>query len=69
MIREQIIKELVRNKDVLDIGSFGQTDSYSLWNLYSDFEVKSLTGIDIEGLTFENQKLLKLKLQTNYIIL
>ena len=61
MIREQIIKELVKGKDVLDIGSFGQTDSYSLWNMYPDFEVRSLTGIDIEGLTFENQKLFRTK--------
>jgi 2-polyprenyl-3-methyl-5-hydroxy-6-metoxy-1,4-benzoquinol methylase len=57
MIREEIIKKYVEYKNVLDIGSIGQTDSYSLWNLYPQFNVKSITGIDIEEITNENKKL------------
>lgn len=57
MIREEIIKKLIENKNVLDIGSIGQTDLYSLWNLYPLFNVKSITGIDIEEITNENKKL------------
>ncbi|MFH1868841.1 MAG: class I SAM-dependent methyltransferase [Candidatus Omnitrophota bacterium] len=46
MIREKIIMEYVKDKDVLDIGSIGQNKEYSLW---SDIKqhAKSLTGIDI----------------------
>ncbi len=62
MIREVIIKKYVVNKHVLDIGSFGQTDSYSLWNLYRQFNVKSITGIDIEEITNENKKLFNISL-------
>jgi len=47
MIREQIILKLIQNKDILDIGSIGQTDSYSLWNLYKNSKCRSLTGIDL----------------------
>ncbi|CAG1023174.1 hypothetical protein MTYM_02247 [Methylococcales bacterium] len=47
MIREAIIKDLIRDKDVLDIGSVGQSDEYSLWKLYQDSNLKSLTGIDL----------------------
>lgn len=47
MIREAIIRQLVQNRDVLDIGSVGQTDSYSLWNLYNECTMRSLTGIDL----------------------
>jgi 2-polyprenyl-3-methyl-5-hydroxy-6-metoxy-1,4-benzoquinol methylase len=47
MIREKIILESIRGKDVLDIGSVGQTASYSLWNLYKTVKCKSLTGIDL----------------------
>lgn len=47
MIREAIIKALTHDKDVLDIGSIGQSDEYSLWKLYEEFKVKSLTGIDL----------------------
>jgi 2-polyprenyl-3-methyl-5-hydroxy-6-metoxy-1,4-benzoquinol methylase len=57
MIREKIIKNYVENKNVLDIGSIGQTESYSLWKLYPQFNVKSITGIDIEEITNENKKL------------
>jgi 2-polyprenyl-3-methyl-5-hydroxy-6-metoxy-1,4-benzoquinol methylase len=47
MFREKIILSLIENKKVLDIGSFGQTDEYSLWELYQDVKMKSLTGIDL----------------------
>jgi len=47
MIREAIIKEVTHDKDVLDIGSVGQSDEYSLWKLHEDSKPKSLTGIDI----------------------
>ncbi len=62
MIRENIIGEYVKNKNVLDIGSVGQTNSYSLWNLYRQFNVKSITGIDIEEITNENKKLFNISL-------
>lgn len=48
MIHKKIIEVAVNNKDVLDIGSVGQTDSYLLWNLYPTSIIKSLIGIDIE---------------------
>jgi 2-polyprenyl-3-methyl-5-hydroxy-6-metoxy-1,4-benzoquinol methylase len=57
MVREMIIKKYVENKDILDIGSLGQSKSYSLWNLYPQFNVKSITGIDIEDINSENNKL------------
>jgi 2-polyprenyl-3-methyl-5-hydroxy-6-metoxy-1,4-benzoquinol methylase len=47
MIREKIIKEIITNKDVLDIGSIGQTSSYSLWEILKEAKTKSLTGIDL----------------------
>lgn len=55
MIREKIILDLIRNKDVLDIGSVGQTDAYNLWDLYQSVKYKSLTGIDIPGA--ENERI------------
>jgi 2-polyprenyl-3-methyl-5-hydroxy-6-metoxy-1,4-benzoquinol methylase len=49
MIREAIIQELITNKDVLDIGSLGQTGTYSLWkDVYGKSGLKSLTGIDLD---------------------
>jgi 2-polyprenyl-3-methyl-5-hydroxy-6-metoxy-1,4-benzoquinol methylase len=48
MVREKIIKNLIQNKEVLDIGSVGQTDLYSLWDVYSNSSLVSLTGIDVE---------------------
>jgi len=62
MIRENIIKEYVKNKNVLDIGSIGQTTSYSLWNLYAQFNVKSIVGIDIEKITNEKNKMFNIGL-------
>ena len=62
MIREDIIKQHVANKNILDIGSVGQTDSYSLWTLYRQFNVKSVIGIDIEEITNENKKLFNISL-------
>lgn len=47
MLRDIIIHQNVKNKDVLDIGSLGQTNSYSLWNLLQRSSPKSLTGIDL----------------------
>jgi len=66
MVREELIKKYVENSTVLDIGSIGQTDSYSLWNLYKHFHTKALVGIDIEGITGENQKLFN-KSQPDFI--
>lgn len=49
MIREKIILSYSKNKDVLDIGSVGQTKEYSLWDLIkTQGEVKSLVGVDTE---------------------
>jgi len=46
MYRETKILELVKNKDVLDIGSLGQSDEYCLWDILSD-SCRSLTGVDL----------------------
>ncbi len=46
MIREKIIKEYARGKDVLDIGGVGQNAEYNLWQELKSC-AKSLTGIDI----------------------
>jgi 2-polyprenyl-3-methyl-5-hydroxy-6-metoxy-1,4-benzoquinol methylase len=47
MIREKIILDLIEDKDVLDIGSVGQTNNYNLFQLYQTVGYKSLTGIDL----------------------
>lgn len=47
MIREKIILQLIKDKEVLDIGSTGQTSAYSLWNILKRAATKSLTGIDL----------------------
>ena len=46
MIREDIIREHVTGKDVLDVGSTGQTDKYSLWDIIEK-NARSLAGIDL----------------------
>ena len=46
MIREKIIREYVKGKDVLDVGTVGQSAEYNLWQEMSSC-AKSLTGIDI----------------------
>lgn len=46
MIREKIIKEIIENKDVLDVGSTGQTDEYNLFNFMKKY-VRTIKGIDI----------------------
>ena len=46
MIREKIIADQCRGKNVLDIGSVGQSDQYCLWtSAYAD--AKKVTGIDL----------------------
>jgi len=47
MFREKIIKKIIADKDILDIGSIGQTGEYLLWELYKTVKIKSLTGIDL----------------------
>lgn len=47
MIKEKLILNLIKGKDVLDIGSIGQSGDYSLWELYKTSGYKSLTGIDL----------------------
>ena len=39
--------DLIEEKDVLDIGSIGQTNTYNLFDLYQAVNFKSLTGIDL----------------------
>jgi len=34
-------------KDVLDVGSIGQTNQYCLWEFLNGLDIKSLTGIDL----------------------
>ena len=46
MFREKIIKEIVEGKDVLDIGSVGQSDEYLLWGVLQE-SARSLTGVDL----------------------
>ena len=55
MTREKLIKKFVDGKSILDIGSVGQTSKYNLWDLYPNFGIKKLTGIDIDLITEENQ--------------
>jgi len=50
------ILELVRDSDVLDIGSVGQTESYNMWAAYNEIKLKSLTGIDLPGVKDETKK-------------
>lgn len=46
MIREKIILEYAKDKEVLDIGSVGQSDIYCLWNLMKPV-TKELMGVDL----------------------
>jgi 2-polyprenyl-3-methyl-5-hydroxy-6-metoxy-1,4-benzoquinol methylase len=46
MLRENIIKQYIKNKEVLDIGGVGQNPQYSLWQEIKP-HAKSLIGIDI----------------------
>jgi len=47
MTREQIIIKYIKGKDVLDIGSVGQTDKYNLW-VFLKKEAGQLVGLDTE---------------------
>ena len=47
MIREDIIIKYIKGKDVLDIGSVGQTSAYNLWDILEK-HARKLTGIDTE---------------------
>ena len=60
MIREKIILDLIAEKDVLDVGSVGQTESYNLWNLYQTANCKSLTGIDLPEAEKERKEIFQL---------
>ena len=53
MIREEIIIKYIQGKDILDIGSVGQTSAYNLWNILEKHAGK-LTGIDTERSNQEN---------------
>lgn len=46
MIREDIIINYIKGKDVLDIGSVGQINIYTLWNAIKKYP-KSIIGIDV----------------------
>ena len=61
MIREKIILDLAHNKEILDIGSIGQTGEYSLWNIYKDINYKSLIGIDLHDAEAQNVEIFQLK--------
>ena len=47
MVREDIIIEYVRGRDVLDVGSVGQASPYRLWDIL-DEHARRLAGIDIQ---------------------
>ena len=47
MIREEIIASYIDGKNVLDIGSLGQTAKYCLWDVLAK-HAATLTGIDLE---------------------
>jgi len=53
MIREEIIIKYIGGKDVLDIGSVGQTSAYNLWDIIEKYAGK-LTGIDTEPCDKQN---------------
>ena len=53
MIREEIIRKYVIDKDVLDVGAVGQTEHYNLWDEIKDISGK-ITGIDIVPSNNEN---------------
>jgi SAM-dependent methyltransferase len=53
MVREDLIRKLVTGKEVLDVGSVGQTAHYDLWPLLVS-SAKSVTGIDTEPSTRPN---------------
>lgn len=60
MIREEIIKKYIKDKDVLDVGCVGQTTAYNLWDEMKPF-AKSLAGIDMvpskdKGIVFGNME-------------
>lgn len=59
MYREKRILELIKNKDVLDIGSLGQSDEYCLWNIISD-HCRSITGVDLPEASQTAEKLFTL---------
>lgn len=63
MIREKLILNEIYNKDILDIGSIGQTSSYSLWNIFQEGNPNSITGIDLPD--EENKVLSNFTLSTN----
>lgn len=46
VIREKIIAALVKDKNVLDVGSVGQSEEYCLWNILQQ-NAKSLVGVDL----------------------
>jgi 2-polyprenyl-3-methyl-5-hydroxy-6-metoxy-1,4-benzoquinol methylase len=60
MYREAKILALVRDKDVLDIGSFGQTDKYCLWKILSG-HCRNLVGIDLPDASQTADELFNLK--------
>ena len=69
MKREKIILSRMAGKDVLDIGSIGQTESYSLWDLYKNSDYKSLTGIDLSDAESETKEVFKVeKLRDSSIV-
>jgi len=45
--REKVLAKYIKNKNVLDVGSVGQTAAYNLWN-FLEKHTGSLTGIDTE---------------------
>jgi 2-polyprenyl-3-methyl-5-hydroxy-6-metoxy-1,4-benzoquinol methylase len=46
----------MRGKEVLDVGSVGQTERYNLWQEYSNVAYKSLTGIDLPSAETETSE-------------
>lgn len=55
--REKKILEIVYNKNVLDIGSLGQTNEYSLWDCYKEFKPKSLIGVDLPDSPIDSKEI------------
>ena len=53
MIREKIIIKYIKGKDILDIGSVGQTSAYNLWDILEKHAGK-LAGIDTEPCNKQN---------------
>ena len=62
MYREQIILNYIKDKDVLDIGSVGQSDEYCLWRMMTD-QCRSIIGVDLPSAADTARNLLNVQIE------